>query len=124
MRDSGNTYGDSSYGNLLDEEGDECDNLAVFFILAFDLVNYLFSDFSFKPIVRAIKLDDMLIQETDDDVGDEKKYESSNFVCLADEDSNFDDSIYTTEFLNGLRMSGMPHHSIKLKIGTPIMFDA
>ncbi|GJW64354.1 ATP-dependent DNA helicase PIF1-like protein [Tanacetum coccineum] len=40
---------------------------------------------------------------------------------LADEDSNFDDSIYTTEFLNGLKMSGIPNHSIKLKIGTPIM---
>ncbi|GJT18623.1 ATP-dependent DNA helicase PIF1-like protein [Tanacetum coccineum] len=54
-------------------------------------------------------------------IGDEKEYESSDSVCLADEDSNFDDSIYTTEFLNGIRMSGMPHHSIKLKIGTPIM---
>nr|GEU31574.1 DNA mismatch repair protein MLH3 isoform X1 [Tanacetum cinerariifolium] len=29
-----------------------------------------------------------------------------DYVCLADEDSNFDDSIYTTKFLNGLRMSG------------------
>ncbi|GJU06527.1 DNA helicase PIF1, ATP-dependent [Tanacetum coccineum] len=54
-------------------------------------------------------------------IGDEKEYESLDSVCLVDEDSNFDDSIYTTEFLNGLRMSGMPHHSIKLKIGTPIM---
>nr|GEX62113.1 DNA ligase 6 [Tanacetum cinerariifolium] len=50
-----------------------------------------------------------------------KEYESSDSVCLADEDSNFDNSIYTTEFLNGLRMSGIPNHSIKLKIGTPIM---
>ncbi|GKA35145.1 ATP-dependent DNA helicase PIF1-like protein [Tanacetum coccineum] len=54
-------------------------------------------------------------------IGDEKEYESSDSVCLADDDSNFDDSIYTTEFLNGIRMSGIPHHSIKLKIGTPIM---
>ncbi|GJU81416.1 ATP-dependent DNA helicase PIF1-like protein [Tanacetum coccineum] len=54
-------------------------------------------------------------------LGDENEYESSDFVCLADEDSNFDDSIYTTEFLNGLRMSGIPNHNIKLKICTPIM---
>ncbi|GKA29924.1 zf-CCHC domain-containing protein [Tanacetum coccineum] len=54
-------------------------------------------------------------------LGDENEYESSDSVCLADEDSNFDDSIYTTEFLNGLRMSGIPNHSIKLTIGTPIM---
>ncbi|GKA28723.1 putative PIF1 DNA helicase/replication protein A1-like protein [Tanacetum coccineum] len=62
--------------------------------------------------------DDMLIQETDDDVGaiiDDTypdmlrnisfffpEYESSDSVCLANEDSNFDDSIYTIEFLNGL----------------------
>nr|GEX78451.1 hypothetical protein [Tanacetum cinerariifolium] len=52
---------------------------------------------------------------------DENEYESSDSVCLADENSNFDDSIYTTEFLNGLRMFGIPNHSIKLKIGTPIM---
>nr|GEV17158.1 DNA ligase 6 [Tanacetum cinerariifolium] len=39
-------------------------------------------------------------------VSDENEYESSYSVCLADGDSNFDDSIYTTEFLNGLRMSG------------------
>ncbi|GJY95322.1 hypothetical protein Tco_0511683 [Tanacetum coccineum] len=38
-------------------------------------------------------------------IGDEKEYESLDSVCLADEDSNLDDSIYTTEFLNGIRMS-------------------
>ncbi|GJX75697.1 ATP-dependent DNA helicase PIF1-like protein [Tanacetum coccineum] len=65
--------------------------------------------------------DNMLIPETDDDVGDEKSYESSDSVCLADDDSNFDDSIYTTEFLNGLRMAGVPHHNINLKIGAPVM---
>nr|GEZ05078.1 ATP-dependent DNA helicase PIF1-like [Tanacetum cinerariifolium] len=65
--------------------------------------------------------DNMLIPETDDDVGDENEYESSDSVCLADEDSNFDDSIYTTKFVNGLRMSGIPNHSIKLKKSTHIM---
>nr|GEZ90809.1 ATP-dependent DNA helicase RRM3-like [Tanacetum cinerariifolium]GEZ91488.1 ATP-dependent DNA helicase RRM3-like [Tanacetum cinerariifolium] len=69
--------------------------------------------------------DNMLIPKTDDHVGaiiddtypsDENEYESSDSVCLTDEDSNFDDSIYTTEFLNGLRMYGIPNHSIKLKI--------
>nr|GEX84876.1 uncharacterized protein [Tanacetum cinerariifolium] len=54
-------------------------------------------------------------------LGDENEYESSDSVCLADEESNFDDSIYTTEFLNGLRMSSIPNHSIMLKIGTLIM---
>nr|GEU45371.1 PIF1-like helicase [Tanacetum cinerariifolium] len=53
--------------------------------------------------------------------GGEKEYTSLDSVCLADEDSNFDDSIYATEFLNGLRMSGIPHNNIKLKIGTHVM---
>nr|GEW48893.1 reverse transcriptase domain-containing protein [Tanacetum cinerariifolium] len=44
---------------------------------------------------------------------DENGYESSDSVCLADKDLNFDDSIYTKEFLNGLRMSHIPNHSIK-----------
>nr|GEX05925.1 ATP-dependent DNA helicase PIF1-like [Tanacetum cinerariifolium] len=54
-------------------------------------------------------------------LGDENEYESSYPVCLADEDLNFDDSIYTTEFLNFLRMFGIPNHSIKFKICTAIM---
>ncbi|GJZ16871.1 ATP-dependent DNA helicase PIF1-like protein [Tanacetum coccineum] len=52
---------------------------------------------------------------------DETLYESSDFVSLADADTNFDKSIYTTYFLNGLRMSGLPHHAIKLNIGTLVM---
>nr|GEY26636.1 ATP-dependent DNA helicase PIF4-like [Tanacetum cinerariifolium] len=55
---------------------------------------------------------------------DENEYESSDSVYLADEDSNFDDFIYTTEFLNGLRMSGIPNHSIKLKIGWFVFKEA
>nr|GEV48722.1 ATP-dependent DNA helicase PIF1-like [Tanacetum cinerariifolium] len=39
--------------------------------------------------------------------GDEKDYESLDSICLADEDFNFDDSIYTTEFLNDIRMFGL-----------------
>nr|GEU99088.1 reverse transcriptase domain-containing protein [Tanacetum cinerariifolium] len=50
MRDTGNTCSDSSYGKLIDEEGDECGNLVKFFLSAFDLANYLFSDFFFKAI--------------------------------------------------------------------------
>nr|GEX54530.1 ATP-dependent DNA helicase PIF1-like [Tanacetum cinerariifolium] len=54
-------------------------------------------------------------------LGDENEYEYLDSYCSADEDSNFDDSIYTIEFLNGLRMFIIPNNSIKLKIGTPIM---
>ncbi|KAL6575054.1 hypothetical protein OROMI_012339 [Orobanche minor] len=53
--------------------------------------------------------------------GDEKLYESSDSVCKSDADTNFDESIYTTDFLNGIRMSGVPHDNLKLKIGTTVM---
>ncbi|GJS03997.1 ATP-dependent DNA helicase RRM3-like protein [Tanacetum coccineum] len=53
--------------------------------------------------------------------GEETLYESSYSVSLADDDTNFDESIYTTDFLSGITMSGLPKHAIKLKIGTPVM---
>nr|GEY74858.1 PIF1-like helicase [Tanacetum cinerariifolium] len=52
--------------------------------------------------------------------GEETIYESSDSVSLVDDDTNFDDSIYTTDFLNGIQMSGLPKHAIKLRIGIAI----
>ncbi|GJT88668.1 RNA-directed DNA polymerase, eukaryota [Tanacetum coccineum] len=54
--------------------------------------------------------------------GEETLYESSDSVSLSDDDTNFDESIYTTNFLNGIKMSGLPKHAIKLKICTPESF--
>ncbi|GJV39781.1 ATP-dependent DNA helicase PIF1-like protein [Tanacetum coccineum] len=48
---------------------------------------------------------------------DEKTYNSSNTVGVADVDTNFNETIYTEVFLNNLNMAGIPHHSTKLKIG-------
>ncbi|GJZ71530.1 ATP-dependent DNA helicase PIF1-like protein [Tanacetum coccineum] len=53
--------------------------------------------------------------------GEETLYESSYSVSLADDDTNFDESIYTTYFLNGIKMAELPKYAIKLKIGTPVM---
>ncbi|GJV36392.1 ATP-dependent DNA helicase PIF1-like protein [Tanacetum coccineum] len=53
--------------------------------------------------------------------GVETLYESSNSVSLADDYTNFDESISTTDFLNGIKMTGLLKHAIKLKIGTPVM---
>ncbi|KAI3690556.1 hypothetical protein L2E82_48647 [Cichorium intybus] len=46
MSDTDSTCGDSSFGNMLEEEGDECGNLAEFGSIV--NVNYSFSNFSFK----------------------------------------------------------------------------
>ncbi|GKE36650.1 ATP-dependent DNA helicase PIF1-like protein [Tanacetum coccineum] len=48
--------------------------------------------------------------------GDEKTYNSSDTVGVADVDTNFNETMYTEEFLNNLNMAGILHHSIKLKI--------
>ncbi|CAI9266755.1 unnamed protein product [Lactuca saligna] len=47
MSDTCSTLGDISFGNMLEEEGDECVNLAEFGALTLN-VNYSFSNFSFK----------------------------------------------------------------------------
>lgn len=38
-----------------------------------------------------------------------------------DVDGNESFDVLTTEFLNTLRTSRLPHHKIKLKVGTPII---
>nr|GFB85199.1 ATP-dependent DNA helicase PIF1-like [Tanacetum cinerariifolium] len=52
---------------------------------------------------------------------DEKTYESSYSVGIADVDTNFNESLYTDDFLNSIRVAGIPQHTLKLKIGSPVM---
>lgn len=53
--------------------------------------------------------------------GQEKVYLSSDSICIT-EDINVDDAVvYTTEYLNLIRCSGVPNHVLALKIGAPIM---
>jgi ATP-dependent DNA helicase PIF1 len=53
--------------------------------------------------------------------GEQKTYFSSDTVCLTDMDDSFDETLYTTEFLNTIKMSGIPHHQLTLKVGAPVM---
>nr|GEZ33902.1 ATP-dependent DNA helicase PIF1-like [Tanacetum cinerariifolium] len=46
---------------------------------------------------------------------------SSDSVSDVDIDFNFNESLYTTEFLNTIKMSGIPHYKLVLKIGAPVM---
>ncbi|KAH1053373.1 hypothetical protein AAZX31_08G266500 [Glycine max] len=63
----------------------------------------------------------LLITEYDDPISDHMEYLSSDSVDKLEtiEDSYFQS--ITTKFLNSLTTSGLPTHSIKLKIGSPIM---
>ncbi|XP_031101909.1 uncharacterized protein LOC116005811 [Ipomoea triloba] len=50
-----------------------------------------------------------------------KTYLSCDSVCKANTNANILAEVHTTEFLNSLRCSAVPNHSISLKVGSPIM---
>jgi len=53
--------------------------------------------------------------------GEEKEYLSSDYVCRSGENSNIQSEWFTTEFLNGIKSSGIPNHWLKLTVGCPVM---
>ncbi|XP_019099860.1 PREDICTED: ATP-dependent DNA helicase PIF1-like [Camelina sativa] len=52
--------------------------------------------------------------------GEERIYLSSDSICPSDVNSK-DDSIFSPEFLNSIKASGLPNHSLRLKVGAPVM---
>uniref|UniRef100_A0A3Q7I137 ATP-dependent DNA helicase n=1 Tax=Solanum lycopersicum TaxID=4081 RepID=A0A3Q7I137_SOLLC len=53
--------------------------------------------------------------------GEGRTYFSSDNVCKASVNTNDEDLLYPTEFLNSLRFPGIPNHEVQLKVGTPVM---
>ncbi|CAH1445437.1 unnamed protein product [Lactuca virosa] len=73
MSDTGNTCGDSSLSNMLEEEGDECGNLAEFGASTLN-VNYSFSNFSFKNLSQLASINyDMLVKSAQDSIDSSTK---------------------------------------------------
>ncbi|CAN6989695.1 unnamed protein product, partial [Brassica rapa subsp. trilocularis] len=56
----------------------------------------------------------------DHSTGDERIFLSSDSIDPADTNSQ-DDSVFTPEFLNSIKISGLPNHCLRLRIGTPVM---
>ncbi|XP_019158423.1 PREDICTED: uncharacterized protein LOC109155145 [Ipomoea nil] len=48
-------------------------------------------------------------------------YWSCDSVCKAESNLDMQSQVHTIEFLNSLRCSGVPNHSLTLKVGTPVM---
>ncbi|KAI3747207.1 hypothetical protein L6452_09658 [Arctium lappa] len=54
--------------------------------------------------------------------GDENEYLSSKSVCESEHlHEQFDETLYSPDVLNGLKLSGLPNHKIVLKVGVPLM---
>jgi len=53
--------------------------------------------------------------------GEGKEYLSCDTICKVDEDVGIDRRWITSEFLNGIKCSGIPNHRLCFKIGVPVM---
>uniref|UniRef100_A0A1S4B7Z3 ATP-dependent DNA helicase PIF1-like n=1 Tax=Nicotiana tabacum TaxID=4097 RepID=A0A1S4B7Z3_TOBAC len=51
----------------------------------------------------------------------EKTYLTSDTVCMSDNSLSALEHVHTPEFLNSIKCSGIPNHSITLKVGVPVM---
>ncbi|XP_019151942.1 PREDICTED: uncharacterized protein LOC109148664 [Ipomoea nil] len=50
-----------------------------------------------------------------------RTYLSCDSLCKAESDDDNLSQVHTPEFLNGLRLSGLPNHSLTIKVGAPVM---
>ncbi|MFS7972712.1 putative DNA helicase [Helianthus anomalus] len=99
-----------------------------------DLINFVYPsivDNSKQPnffqerAILAPKND--VVQEINDRLlsifpGDEKEFLSSDSICQSEYvNDTVDESLYSPDFLNGLKVSGLPNHKLVLKVGVPVM---
>ncbi|XP_071719028.1 ATP-dependent DNA helicase PIF1-like [Rutidosis leptorrhynchoides] len=53
--------------------------------------------------------------------GEEMSYLSSDSICASQRDADFNNELYTTDFINSIEVGGLPKHNLRLKIGVPVM---
>ncbi|GJR86725.1 NADH-ubiquinone oxidoreductase chain 2 [Tanacetum coccineum] len=53
--------------------------------------------------------------------GEEMVYLSCDSIDKTERGSAIDESVFSPEFINGLKFSGVPNHRLALKVGVPIM---
>ncbi|GJS07513.1 ATP-dependent DNA helicase PIF1-like protein [Tanacetum coccineum] len=54
--------------------------------------------------------------------GEERVFYSSDTICQLDMDITFDERLYSTDFLNTIKMSGIPRYELSLKVGVYVMY--
>ena len=88
------------------------------------LQNYTNGDFLKKRVVLASTKD--VVDSINDYVmslisNEEKEYYSADSVDKSDQLLNLAFGVLTPEFLNSLKISRIPNHKLKIKVGTPII---
>ena len=53
--------------------------------------------------------------------GEEIEYLSADSICSSENLSPFQQSLYSPDVLNSLKLSGLPNHRLVLKVGVPVM---
>ncbi|XP_063942080.1 uncharacterized protein LOC108218842 isoform X3 [Daucus carota subsp. sativus] len=53
--------------------------------------------------------------------GEFKVYKSCDTICKASSNGAADEVLYPPEYLNSLKVSGVPNHEIQIKVGAPLM---
>nr|XP_043629767.1 ATP-dependent DNA helicase PIF1-like [Erigeron canadensis] len=53
--------------------------------------------------------------------GEEKVYLSSDSICESEIGSDFNQHLYNQDFLNSIKVAGIPNHRLALKKGVPVM---
>lgn len=63
-------------------------------------------------------INDKVMEKLD---GEEREYLSSDSICESDLGPDFNNDLFTPDFLNGIKVSGLPRHRLVLKTGIPVM---
>ncbi|KAL7096978.1 hypothetical protein ACP275_10G114000 [Erythranthe tilingii] len=88
--------------------------------LSRDLLNFVYPDLTIlAPTNECVKsVNDHLMSLLP---GEEKVYLISDSMCGDEQTTEDNAKIYSTEFLNTIRCSGVPSHVLKSKVGAPVM---
>lgn len=98
-----------------------------------DIINCIYPDYLARLYEKNYFEDRAILAPTHDTVnlinetmlntlpGSERVYLSSDTICQSDLNPNMSPDLYSPDFLNKIKISGLPNHKLCLKVGSPVM---